>query len=96
MVAGLQVETMKLTPGETDPERSRAIFQGHLPLFDKPGSNIILSQATQNDTVSLPGTPLVVQWLGLHNPCAGTLGLIPGQGSRSHMPQLRPGAQPNK
>ena len=74
------------------PRRSRAIFQGHLQLFDKPGSNTILSQATQNDTVSLPGTSLVVQWLGLHNPRAGALGLFPGQGGRSHMPQLRSGA----
>ncbi|TEA34796.1 hypothetical protein DBR06_SOUSAS11910019, partial [Sousa chinensis] len=32
---------------------------------------------------------LVVQWLGLHAPNAGGLGSIPGQGTRSHMPQLR-------
>ena len=31
------------------------------------------------------GTSLVVQWLK-------TLGSIPGQGTRSHMPKLRPGA----
>ena len=35
------------------------------------------------------GTPLVVQWLRLCNPNAEGLGLIPGQGTRSHMPQLR-------
>ena len=35
------------------------------------------------------GTSLVVQWLGLHAPNAGGLGLILGQGTRSHMPQLR-------
>ncbi|TEA25844.1 hypothetical protein DBR06_SOUSAS1210137, partial [Sousa chinensis] len=32
---------------------------------------------------------LVVQWLRLRAPSAGGLGLIPGQGTRSHMPQLR-------
>ncbi|TEA33613.1 hypothetical protein DBR06_SOUSAS3910181, partial [Sousa chinensis] len=32
---------------------------------------------------------LVVQWLRLHAPKAGGLGSIPGQGTRSHMPQLR-------
>ena len=36
-----------------------------------------------------PGTSLVVQWLRLHTPNAGGSGLIPGQGTRSHMPQLR-------
>ncbi|TEA36880.1 hypothetical protein DBR06_SOUSAS32310013, partial [Sousa chinensis] len=32
---------------------------------------------------------LVVQWLRLHAPNAGGLGSIPGQGTRSHMSQLR-------
>ena len=31
---------------------------------------------------------LVVQWLRLCAPNAGALGLIPGQGNRSHMTQL--------
>ena len=31
----------------------------------------------------------MVQWLRLHGPDAGGLGSIPGQGARSHMPQLR-------
>ena len=35
------------------------------------------------------GTWLVVQWLKFHIPNAGGLGLIPGQGIRSHMPQLK-------
>ena len=38
------------------------------------------------------GTSLVAQWLRLQAPNAGGLGLIPGQGTRSRMPQLRPGA----
>ena len=33
-------------------------------------------------------TSLVVQWLRLHAPNAGDLGLIPGQGTRSHVLQL--------
>ena len=35
------------------------------------------------------GTFLVVQWLGLCTPNAGGPGSIPGQRTRSHMPQLR-------
>ena len=38
------------------------------------------------------GTCLVVQWLRLHTPNAGAWGSIPGQGTRSHMWQLRPAA----
>ena len=37
------------------------------------------------------GTSLVVQWLRLHTLSAGGQGLIPGQGPRSHVPQVRPG-----
>ena len=35
------------------------------------------------------GTSLVVQWLRLRAPNAGDLGSIPGQGTRSRMPQLK-------
>ena len=35
------------------------------------------------------GISLAVQWLRLHALNAGGLGLIPGQGTRYHMPQLR-------
>ena len=35
------------------------------------------------------GTSLVVHWLRLHAPNAGGPGSIPGQGTRSHMPQRR-------
>ena len=35
------------------------------------------------------GTSLMVQWLRPHTPGRGGPGLIPGQGTRSHMPQLR-------
>ena len=33
------------------------------------------------------GTSLVVEWLRLHTPKAGSLSSIPGQGTRSRMPQ---------
>ena len=36
-----------------------------------------------------PKTSLVVQWLRLCAPNAGGPGLIPGQGTRPHMPQLK-------
>ena len=35
------------------------------------------------------GNSLVVQWLGLCAPDTGGLGSIPGQGTSSHVPQLR-------
>ena len=35
-------------------------------------------------------TALVVQWLGFHIPNAGDPALTPDQGTRPHMPQLRP------
>ena len=38
------------------------------------------------------GTSLVIQWLRLQAPSAGGLGSSPHQGTRSHMPQLRPSA----
>ena len=38
------------------------------------------------------GTSLVVRWLSLCGPNAGGLGSIPGQGTRSHILQLRPSA----
>ena len=31
----------------------------------------------------------MVQWLRLHAPNAGGLGSVPGQGTRSHVPELR-------
>ena len=38
------------------------------------------------------GTSLVVQWLRLQAPSEGGKGSVPGQGTRSHVPQLRPSA----
>ena len=41
--------------------------------------------------IKTTGTSLVVQWLRLHSSNAGGPGSIPGQGTRSHTLQLRPG-----
>ena len=37
----------------------------------------------------MTGTSLVVQWLRLHTPNIRDLGLTPGHGTRSPMPQLK-------
>ena len=39
--------------------------------------------------INTPGTSLVVHWLRLRSPSAGGPGSIPGQGTRSRIPQLR-------
>ena len=40
------------------------------------------------------GTSLVVQWLRLCTPNTGIQGLIPDQGTRSQIPQLKPQLRP--
>ena len=47
----------------------------------------------ENDVL---GTSLVVQWLRLRTLNSGSLGSIPGQGTRSYMPKPRPGTAINK
>ena len=44
------------------------------------------------DLKHVRGTSPVVQWLWLHTVNIGGLGLIPGQGTRSRVSQLRPSA----
>ena len=41
------------------------------------------------ETRKISGNSLVVQWLKLCAQDIGGLGLIPGQGTSSHVPQLR-------
>ena len=48
-------------------------------------SNNIFVQVFKISTI---GTSLVVRWLRLYAPNAGDPGSIPGQGTRTHMPQL--------
>ena len=46
--------------------------------------------ASQRELQNWPsGAFLVIQWLRLHTPNAGGLDSIPGQGTRSHILQLR-------
>ena len=47
-----------------------------------------LQRAGHNLATEEQGYSLVVQWLRLHGPNAGSPSLIPGQGIRSHMQQL--------
>ena len=60
-------------------------------LIRRDGTYIHLA-LDSGDLVLPAGISLVVQWLRLHAPNAGSPGLIPGQGTRSHMLQLRSGA----
>ena len=45
--------------------------------------------------LSSKGISFVVQWLKLHNPKAEGLGSIPGQGTKSHIPQLTVSPSPS-
>ena len=47
------------------------------------------SKETISSLNLITGTSLVIQWLRLQAANAGGLGSIPGQGARSHIPQLR-------
>ena len=86
-----------LSPGgsiSNSPERIAPWRQG-----EEPGSIEILQQRAGSLNVKwlllikenqvFRDSP-VIQWLGLHAPNAGALDSIPGQGTRSHMLQLRP------
>ena len=53
-------------------------------------SNVFLSLFYPLLRNSILRTSLVVQWLRLRAPNARSLGSIPGQRTRPHMPQLRP------
>ena len=55
------------------------------PIYSE--STVILNIYVKNNRTS--GTSLVVQGLRLHIPNAGGLDSIPGQGTGSHMPQLK-------
>ena len=51
--------------------------------------NIQIAHTAQYQKINPIGTSLVVQWLRLCAPNAGGLSSIPGQGTRSHMLQVR-------
>ena len=50
--------------------------------------DLVAAAADMSSRLSILRTSLVVQWLRLHASNVGGLGLIPGQGTISHMPQL--------
>ena len=50
---------------------------------------VLVTKAKRSLKNSYTGNSLVVQWLRLCAPYTRGLGSIPGQGTSSHMPQLR-------
>ena len=78
------------TLGETSKVRGWHATWTHLPWCRKKRwGSCLLSRSLPGERKA--GTSLVVQWVSLHTPNAGDLGLIPGRGTRSSMQQLRPG-----
>ena len=70
------------------PSQSRQTTFQLLTCFIRPGA-VVLDSTDEENKTGVEGTSLVVQWLRLHDPNAGAPGSIPGQGPRSHMPQLK-------
>ena len=66
-----------------------AAYVGSIP---SQGTKIPQAKQHSQKKKKPTGTSLVVQWLRLHTPNAGVRGLIPGQGTRSYVLQLRHGA----
>ena len=60
-------------------------LEGNLSQLASPLCHFFLSSIFKSGEW---GTSMVVQWLRPFAPTAGGLGSIPGQGTRSHMPQL--------
>ena len=50
---------------------------------------VFRATSARNDNLGQNWYPLVIQWLRFHTPNAGGLCSIPGQGTKSHMPQLK-------
>ena len=67
----------------TSSESNKYLFTQQTDEFMKVGSIVTVSPTTYS------GTSLVVQWLRLCAPKAAGPGSIPGQGTRSRMPQLK-------
>ena len=70
------------SPECTDPERKAQGNTGGRK--SAPGG-----EGMQRGNKEIRGTLLVLQWLRLQAPNTGGPGSIPGQGTRSHMPQLK-------
>ena len=67
------------------------LSQGSLSSHPKIGVPLRKTQQSRKNSLfkTNPRTSLVVQWLRPCAPKTGGPGLIPGQGTRSHMPQLK-------
>ena len=80
---------MSKSGGSGERQRNSEFFRGFQSTF-LPFTNVlsicVLGLVSKAGNL---GTSLVVPWLRLHTPNAGGLGSIPGQGTRSHMSQLR-------
>ena len=72
--------TFSLTPSE--------VLYPSISLFPETVSDHLVYEKG-GDKRCYKGTSLMVQWLRLCSSNGGSLGLIPGQGTRSHMVQLR-------
>ena len=96
------VTQSNMIPQEGSQERPHQMEEARAPWFSlwcsSPGFKCTRrkrssSQEKPNTTGTVPpwapGKSALVQWLRLHTPSAGGLGSIPGQGTRSHMPQLK-------
>ena len=62
----------------------------HFPQYTAQDNEAAGTSRRSLRKTGMVGTSPVVQWLTLSTAKAGGLDLIPGQGTRSHMPQLRP------
>ena len=67
--------------------RMREISEGILFFFFSSLHSILAS--VTSPVAKIVGTLLMVQWLRLQAPNGGVLGSIPGQGTRSHIQQLK-------
>ena len=74
-----------LTPAESKPKWVEVRTTSSPPCSPKPNKITAFK-------ISPRGTCLVARWLRLHAPNAGGQSSIPGQGTRSWVLQLRPGA----
>ena len=83
-----------------DPERARGKQDGaegevnRKTVVTKPHLTLQVLWSWDSPSVLSPedareGTSLVIQWLRLHAPSVGGPGSILGQGTRSHVPQLK-------
>ena len=75
------------------PVRTCKTKQARTPAVPSPGDSCLpvccLLSIPSFHLNNIGGTSLVVQWLRQHAPNAGGPGVIPGQRTRSHMPQLK-------